>query len=199
MAAFVLWAGTASGVSEQPGAAAKPSGTVEFRDVDLGTQITECPQAGTNTEPTPLDRRELDEVERLSDRGDDTRANTEYSCFPQNETTIVVNPTDSDNIIGAQNDYRMGGSFNGINASSDGGRHWYDLIGPFPSDRMGHPRLSGRPCAHVRPRGHRLLREHRLQPHRRHERHLGQPIDERRLHLEPGLRRNRRLEPAEPD
>jgi hypothetical protein len=43
MAAFVLWAGTASGVSEQPGAAAKPSGTVEFRDVDLGTQITECP------------------------------------------------------------------------------------------------------------------------------------------------------------
>jgi hypothetical protein len=139
MAAFVLWAGTASGVSEQPGAAAKPSGTVEFRDVDLGTQITECPQAGTNTEPTPLDRRELDEVERLSDRGDDTRANTEYSCFPQNETTIVVNPTDSDNIIGAQNDYRMGGSFNGINASSDGGRHWYDLIGPFPSVPNGAP------------------------------------------------------------
>jgi hypothetical protein len=149
MAAAVLWAGTASGVSGQPEAAAEPSGAVEFRDVNLGTQITECPQAGMNTEPTPLDRRERDEVEQLSDRGDDTRANTEYSCFPQNETTIVVNPTDSDNIIGAQNDYRMGGSFNGINATTDGGRHWYDLIGPFPSvpngetlDSAGDPALT---------------------------------------------------------
>ena len=153
-----------------------------------------------NTEPTPLDRRERDEVERLSDRGDDTRANTEYSCFPQNETTIVVNPTDSNNIIGAQNDYRMGGAFNGINATSDGGRHWYDLIGPVPvGTERGDTRLGGRPGADVRPRGDRLLREHRLQPHRRLERHLGQPVDERRLHLEPGLRGDRRFEPAEPD
>ena len=59
-------------------------------------------------------------------------------------------------------------------------------------------RLRRRPGAHVRQRGHRLLREHRLQPHGRFERHLGQPIDERRLHLEPGLRRNRRLNPPNP-
>jgi hypothetical protein len=149
MAAVVLLAGTASGVSVQAGTTAEPSGPVEFRDADLGAQITECPQAGMNTEPRPLDRRERDEVERLSNRGNDTRANTEYSCFPQNETTIVVNPTDSDNIIGAQNDYRMGGSFNGINATTDGGRHWYDLIGPFPSvpnvdtlDSAGDPALT---------------------------------------------------------
>jgi hypothetical protein len=43
----------------------------------------------------------------------------------------------------------MGGAFNGINATSDGGRHWYDLIGPFPSvpngetlDSAGDPALT---------------------------------------------------------
>jgi hypothetical protein len=149
IAAIVLSAGSAAGGPGETGAKAEVSGTAEFRDVNLGTQITECPQAGMNTEPRPLDRRDRDEVERLSDRGDDTRANTEFSCFPQNETTIAVNPTDSDNIIGAQNDYRMGGSFNGIDASTDGGRHWYDLIGPFPSvpngetlDSAGDPALA---------------------------------------------------------
>ena len=148
-ALLVVWAGAASGAGSQNGDRAEMSGAADLRDVDFGTNITECPQAGMNTEPEPLDRREIDTVERLSDRGDDTRANTEYACFPQNETTIVVNPTNSRNIVGAQNDYRMGGAFNGINASTDGGRHWYDLIGPFPSvpngetlDSAGDPALT---------------------------------------------------------
>src|SRR5262245_42550747 len=61
-----------------------PSGVWEFRDVDLGTGITECPQARMNVEPDDLRRSARDEVEKLSDKGDDHRANTEYSCFPQN-------------------------------------------------------------------------------------------------------------------
>ena len=36
---------------------ATPSGAYEFKDVVLGTNITECPQAGMNTEPDPVDRR----------------------------------------------------------------------------------------------------------------------------------------------
>jgi hypothetical protein len=147
-ALLVVWSAAASGAGSQ-NVRAKMSGAAELRDVDFGTNITECPQAGMNTEPDPLSRIDKDLVWRLSDRGDDTRANTEYACFPQNETTIVVNPTNSRNIVGAQNDYRMGGSFNGINASTDGGRHWYDLIGPFPSvpngetlDSAGDPALT---------------------------------------------------------
>jgi hypothetical protein len=112
---------------------ATPSGAYEFKDVVLGTNITECPQAGMNTEPTPLDRRVKDEVEKKSDHGGDTRANTEYSCFPQNETTIDVNPTSGKNILSGANDYRLGWASSGFYASSDGGEHWYDGWIPFPS------------------------------------------------------------------
>ncbi len=99
----------------------------------LGTNITECPQAGMNTEPDPVDRRVKDDVEKISDHGDDTRANTEYSCFPQNETSIAVNPTSSRNIVSGANDYRLGWASSGFYASSDGGKHWYDGWIPFPS------------------------------------------------------------------
>ena len=112
---------------------ATPSGAYDFKDVVLGTNITECPQAGMNTEPDPVDRRVKDDVEKKSDHGDDTRANTEYSCFPQNETSIAVNPTSSRNIVSGANDYRLGWASSGFYASSDGGKHWYDGWIPFPS------------------------------------------------------------------
>jgi len=110
-----------------------PSGAWDFRDVDLGTGITECPQARMNVEPDELARRTKDEVEKLSDKGDDHRANTEYSCFPQNETSIDVNPTQKKNLVGGANDYRLGWASSGFYASSDGGYHWYDGWIPFPS------------------------------------------------------------------
>jgi hypothetical protein len=110
-----------------------PSGVWDFRDVDLGTGITECPQARMNVEPDELARRDKDEVEKLSDKGDDHRANTEYSCFPQNETSIDVNPTQRKNLVGGANDYRLGWASSGFYASSDGGYRWYDGWIPFPS------------------------------------------------------------------
>jgi hypothetical protein len=112
---------------------ATPSGAWEFRDINLGTNITECPQARMNTEPDELRRRDRDAVERLSDRGDDHRTNTEYSCFPQNETSIDVNPTHRKNIVAGMNDYRLGWASSGVAASSDGGYSWYDTWIPFPS------------------------------------------------------------------
>ena len=112
---------------------ATPSGAWDFRDMELGTNITECPQARMNTEPRELERREVDRVERLSEGGDDIRANTEYSCFPQNETSIDVNPTKRSNIVAGANDYRLGWASSGFYASSDGGNHWYDGWIPFPS------------------------------------------------------------------
>jgi hypothetical protein len=100
--------------------------------MELGIGITECPQAGMNTEPRPLDRRNQDQVEKISDTND-TRANTEFSCFPQNETSLDVNPLERSNIVAGANDYRLGWASSGFYASTDGGRQWYDGWIPFPS------------------------------------------------------------------
>ncbi|HEX2432369.1 MAG TPA: sialidase family protein [Gaiellaceae bacterium] len=138
---FVLFAGSAAAdddLKQTPRALkieqfVSPSGAFDFRDIILGTGITECPQAGMNTEPRAVDRREVDAAERVSDRGRDTRANTEFSCFPQDETSLDTNPLDSDNVVAGANDYRLGWASSGFYATTDGGRKWYDGWIPFPS------------------------------------------------------------------
>jgi hypothetical protein len=102
------------------------SGPAEFRDMEFGTTITECPQAGLSgaDREHPLDRRRKDKAEQLSEGGDDVRANTDYSCFPQNETSIAINPITRRNILSSQNDYRTL-SRQGFNASTDNGNNWY--------------------------------------------------------------------------
>jgi hypothetical protein len=82
------------------------SGVAEFRDADLGTALTECPQAGTPTDkqPQPLDQRSKDQVEQLSNGGDDNKTNQDYACFPQDETSIAVNPRSPQNAVGGAND-----------------------------------------------------------------------------------------------
>src|SRR4029453_16917838 len=139
--AKITAAGTPSGlVQAKLGEAAAFSGPVQFRRAAAspsGTNITECPQAGMNTEPEPLSLIEPDQVWRERDRGDDTRAKTEFSCLPQNETTIAVNPTNPRNVIGAQNDYRLGGSFSGVDATTDAGHHWFDRLHIVPSVQNG--------------------------------------------------------------
>src|SRR3954462_2652695 len=112
------------------------SGAVDFRDMSLGTNITECPQAGepTDKQPKPLDRRSKDKVEQLSNGGDDNKTNQDYACFPQDETSIAVNPTNTRNAVGGTNDYRLGYGSSGFYATTDGGNHWYDGIKPFPTD-----------------------------------------------------------------
>ena len=115
---------------------APPSGTVDFRDVDPGNAITECPQAGEpiDKQPKPLDRRVKDKVEQLSNGGDDNKTNQDYACFPQDETSIAVNPTNTRNAVGGTNDYRLGWGSSGFYATTDGGNHWYDGIKPFPTN-----------------------------------------------------------------
>ena len=73
------------------GSAPPPSGAFEFADLELGLGITECPQAGLRgSSPKPLDRRQKDQVEQVSEGGNDIRTNQDYSCFPHDETTIDV-------------------------------------------------------------------------------------------------------------
>src|ERR671915_573790 len=91
------------------GVAAAPSGAVEFADQNLGTNISECPQARLDKYgPLPADRRVLDRVEIYSDGGDDRRTNEEYHCFPQNETSIDTNPVLPKNIVAGAEDHPLG-------------------------------------------------------------------------------------------
>lgn len=116
--------------------AAPPSGFMDFRDVDVGNAITECPRAGepVDKSPKPLNRRTIDDVEKLSNGGDDNLTNQDYACFPQDETSIAVNPTNPKNAIGGANDYRLGWGSSGFYATTNNGSAWYDGIKPFPTN-----------------------------------------------------------------
>jgi hypothetical protein len=110
------------------------SGSSQFKALTFGNALTECPQAGLrDTTPRPLDMRAKDAVERKSENAGDIRANQDYSCFPQDETSLDVNPKHPENIVGGANDYRLGWGTSGFYATTDGGKHWYDGIIPFPS------------------------------------------------------------------
>jgi hypothetical protein len=82
-------------------------------------------------------------VERASNRGDDIRINQDYSCFPQDETSVDVNPKVKGNIVVGANDYRLGTGSSGFYATTDGGKNWYDGIIPFPSVPAAQSRGEG--------------------------------------------------------
>jgi hypothetical protein len=130
-AMLVMWGGSAAATNGGNSNRAEMSGTRDFGDEELGSNITECPQAGIDDES--LRRTEPDEVERLSERGDDIRLNQDYACMPQDEMSIAVNPTDTDNIYGGANDYRLGWGSSGFYVSTDRGHSWYDGIAIFPT------------------------------------------------------------------
>ena len=134
---FVFWAGAASGVPDPPFAddedTTPTSGVYDFSRSG-GTNLTECPQAGLRGDnPKPLDHHAQDSTEQKSNGGDDTRVNQDYSCMPQDETSLDVNPQATRNIVGGANDYRLGWGTSGFYASTDNGKTWYDGITPFPS------------------------------------------------------------------
>jgi hypothetical protein len=140
-ALMVMWVGSASALEEPPWSGdddadtTAMSGPMAYKDFNsLGNGITECPQAGLrNTQPKPLRQLSRDQVEQLGDQGSNTRVNQDYSCMPQDETTIDVNPQSKSNIIGGANDYRLGWGTSGFYSSTDSGKSWYDGITPFPS------------------------------------------------------------------
>ena len=58
-------------------------------------------------------------------------------CYnPQNEQNIVINPTNSSNIVTSANDYRYD-SFASVYTSSDGGNTWTDVVLPGWSNSTG--------------------------------------------------------------
>jgi hypothetical protein len=135
-----MWVGTASAVEGPPWAnededTTAVSGPIDYKDFNsLGNAITECPQAGLKGDnPSPLRGLAKDQVEQMSNAGSNIRANQDYSCMPQDETSLDINPNDKSNVLGGANDYRLGWGTSGFYASTDNGNHWYDGITPFPS------------------------------------------------------------------
>ena len=60
-----------------------------------------------------------------------TRVNQECSLRRQAEEVIAVNPTNPNNLIGGQNDSRLGFNHCGYDFSFDGGKTWADQTPPF--------------------------------------------------------------------
>ena len=137
---LVMWVGSASAIQDPPWGddeedTTAVSGPIQYQDFNsLGNAITECPQAGLRGDnPKPLRKLATDEVEKKSNEGSNVRANQDYSCMPQDETALDINPVEKRNIVGGANDYRLGWGTSGFYASTDNGNHWYDGITPFPS------------------------------------------------------------------
>ena len=138
LAFLVLWVGSASAISDPPFAADEDttptSGTYDMKDQSGTTNVTECPQAGLRgASSNPLDKRSKDDTEKKSEGGGDVRVNQDFSCFPQDETSLDQNPNAGRNIVAGANDYRLGWGTSGFYSSTDNGNHWYDGITPFPS------------------------------------------------------------------
>jgi hypothetical protein len=122
---------------------ASQSGVYDFNDQDLGTRITECPQAGNTNQNKELRRRQVDGVEQTSGKGDDKRSNDDYSCFPQNEVSVDFNPLNTSNFLIGANDYRLGTGSSGFHATTNGGKSFYNGIIPFPSAPPAQSRGEG--------------------------------------------------------
>src|SRR5947207_3295014 len=122
-----MWVGTASAVEDPPWAnededTTAVSGPIEYKDFNsLGNAITECPQAGLKGGPAkPLRHLARDNVEQMSDAGGNIRANQDYSCMPQDETSRRGGPGDpgqpGDGTVGfiQDNDAVLNGSVPGF-------------------------------------------------------------------------------------
>jgi len=74
--------------------------------------------------------------------GRNVRVNQDCTFRRQAEEEITYNPVNPNNLVGGQNDSRVGFNQCGIDFTLDGGRHFGDLLPPFRM-RTNHPELMG--------------------------------------------------------
>jgi hypothetical protein len=108
----------------------------EARGRNFGNHVAECPHAGFRDDERPLSRIDRDRVWSLSERGDDIRFNYDLSCFPQNETSVAINPHNTRNLVGGANDYQ--GDYNQFDASTTRGERNYGSVNPNPSNPFAY-------------------------------------------------------------
>jgi hypothetical protein len=78
------------------------------------------------------------------DDGDNVQLNTnDFADTAQNEESMIINPTDPDNVIAVWRDFRLGYRRMGVGVSNDGGFTWSDsLFVGTPYPRHSDPVLS---------------------------------------------------------
>ena len=74
--------------------------------------------------------------------GRNVRVNQDCTFRRQAEEEITYNPVNPDNLVGGQNDSRVGYNQCGIDWTLDNGRRWGDLLPPF-RQRTNHPEAMG--------------------------------------------------------
>src|ERR1700736_6144548 len=117
-----------------------------MQDVQAGTngqaRAAKNPKVSSGVVPPTADSFGCSQVS-----GNNVRANQDCSSNTvpryagrgqaQNETAIAVNPTNPQNVIGSQNDYRRGDGSCGYDFSKDGGKDWGGALLPMGSSGGG--------------------------------------------------------------
>src|SRR5689334_103885 len=164
----IILAGGASGGSDEP-LIIKDAATGKLKPGTLTTTVTNKGKSTTVSKQTPflsagivqtaLDELRAEESDQTSDAdligmapttngcsnrnlGKNVRVNQDCTFRRQAEEDIVSNPTDATNLVGGQNDSRVGFNQCGISWSVDNGLHWGDLLPPF-RNRINAPESVG--------------------------------------------------------
>lgn len=94
-----------------------------FTDGSTASRAAATKGAGLGIAPTSLGCRDRSP-------GEGVRVNSDCGFRRQAETDIAYNPTDRSNLLAGQNDSRVGWNQTGIDFSTDGGKHWGDMLPP---------------------------------------------------------------------
>ena len=134
LAALVLLIGTAGdGAVLADGDPTNPAGS-EPPPAASPTPIPPVPSGVVRYSNSGLQISEVSPAPQAPAFGDNVRMNQDVTAFPQNETSIAINPTDLDNIVAGANDYRIGSPRSGFYSSADGGSTWTDgLLPNYPA------------------------------------------------------------------
>ena len=177
------------------GATLAPSGVVEIRDMTLGSSLTECPQAGRiDRDPKPLDRRDVDAVEKKSSERRQPPAQPGLLLLPAGRDVDLDQPGDAEEHPRRGERLPAGHRLVGVLRVDRQRRQLVRRDHPVPVDAATAATSTGtcqrRRSGHgVRPCRNRVLRADRVQPLQRYERGLRSALDERRLHMVARLRR----------
>jgi hypothetical protein len=108
--------------------------------------LTAHPLVSSGVEPPTVSSYGCSQTDGTNVRANQDCTNDTSPAYPgrgqaQNETSIAVNPTNAENVLGSQNDYRRGDGTCGADFSLDGGAHWGSSVLPvgFSVPGVDHP------------------------------------------------------------
>jgi hypothetical protein len=115
---------------------------LEGADANAGPSDAGFPDIGRSEGTVGCGQRDRGGRDPGNDGGRNVRANQDCTFRRQAEEEITYNPVNPRNLVGGQNDSRVGDNQCGIDFTLDGGRHFGDLLPPF-RQRTNHPEAMG--------------------------------------------------------